>query len=115
MLENEGLRIAITYVRLICYSHPSNLFKQALINYNMTATPRYTQHFFFGKEFEETMRTFRKLIKWDSRFQKMKKFDEQGVFSIAMRELIKDYIKNNGARVMEEEKQRRAQQNIPPQ
>lgn len=66
----------------------------------MISTPRYTKHIFYGKDFEKLMNIFCILIKKDPQFQKERQFEDQGLFSLAMRTLIKQYVGTTGRAIV---------------
>lgn len=69
----------------------------------MTASPRYTKHIFYGKDFENMMGVFCRTIKKDPQFRKHKNFEDQGLFSLAIRALIRQYMQSTGMAILEAE------------
>ena len=69
----------------------------------MISTPRYTKHIFYGKDFEKFMNLFYRAIKIDPQFKKHKQFEDQGLFSLAIRTLIREYMRTTGMAILEAE------------
>ncbi len=67
------------------------------------STPRYTKHIFYGKDFEISMGVFCRTIKKDPQFQKVRQFEDQGLFSLAIRTLIRQYMRTTGNVILKEE------------
>ena len=69
----------------------------------MTSSPRYTKHIFYGKDFEKFINLFYRAIKIDPQFKKYKQFEDQGLFSLSIRNLILQYLHNTGMPILQAE------------
>ena len=78
----------------------------------MKATPRYTKHLFYGQDFERFINLFYRAINIDPQFKKHQHFAEQGLFSLAIRRLIIDYLHKTGMPLLlAEEKAQKEKEN----
>jgi hypothetical protein len=71
----------------------------------MAISPRYTKHVFYGKDFAEIMGVFCRTIKKDPQFQEARKYEDQGLFSLAIRKLIRGYMKTTGIAILRAEEE----------
>ena len=71
--------------------------------YIIMPNPRYTKHIFYGKDFETRMGVFCRTIRKDPQFQKERQFEDQGLFSLAIRTLIRQYMRTTGQAILEAE------------
>lgn len=71
----------------------------------MAINPRFTKHIFYGKDFEKMMGIFCRTIRKDPRFQKMQQYSDQGLFSLAIRTLIRDYMHSTGIEILKAEEE----------
>ena len=69
----------------------------------MTSSPRYTKHIFYGKDFENSMGVFCRTIRKDPQFKKHKHFEDQGLFSLAIRIFIREYMRTTGMAILQAE------------
>ena len=71
----------------------------------MGSSPRYSTHLYYGKDFVKLFKIFNLMIIKDPTFKKMKAFDEMRIFSLAVRTLIKDYVRQNFDRLVKLERE----------
>ncbi len=71
----------------------------------MGSNPRYSTHLYYGKDFVKLFKIFNIMILKDPIFKEMKSFDEMRIFSLAVRTLIKDYVRDNYERLVKLERE----------